>query len=104
MEIKLKKSGIDTEFVKNLDLSWALIDISRLTKQYANNEYILVLPFCSKKHPHKKWPYFKELIQKLKQEYKNKYPILLAPGPNEIKDATQLNGKIVLDFIEFCLK
>ena len=97
MEIQLKKSGIDTEFVKNLDLSWALIDISRLTKQYANNEYILVLPFCSKKHPHKKWPYFKELIQKLKQEYKNKYPILLAPGPNEIKDATQLNGKIVLD-------
>ena len=48
MEIQLKKSGIETQFVKNLDLNWALSDISRLTKQYANNEYILLFPFCSK--------------------------------------------------------
>ena len=97
MEVQLKKSGIGTEFVKNLELKWALADVSRLTKQYANNEYILIFPFCSKKHPHKKWPYFKDLIQELKQSYKNKYPILLAPGPNEISEADKLNGKVVLD-------
>ena len=45
----------------------------------------------------KKWPFFRELISKLKQDYKNKYPILLAPGPNEIDEANQLNGKVVLD-------
>ena len=45
----------------------------------------------------KRWPYFKELIIKLKQEYKNKFPILLAPGPNEIDQASELKGKIVLD-------
>ena len=33
----------------------------------------------------------------MKQVYKNKYPILLAPGPNEIKGAHALNGKVVLD-------
>ena len=97
MEVQLKKSGIGTEFVKNLELKWALADVSRLTKQYANNEYILIFPFCSKKHPHKKWPYFKDLIQELKQSYKNKYPILLAPGPNEISEADKLNGRVVLD-------
>ncbi len=97
MEVQLRKSGIETEFVKNVDLSWALEDISRLIKQYANNEYILLFPFCSPKLKHKKWPYYKELIQKMKLEYKNKYPILLAPGPNEIKEAIQLNGKVVLD-------
>ena len=97
MEIQLKKSGIETEFVKNIDLSWATSDISRLTKQYANNEYVLLFPFCSKKLPQKKWPFFRELISKLKQDYKNKYPILLAPGPNEIDEANQLNGKVVLD-------
>ena len=97
MEIQLKKSGIETEFVKNIDLSWATTDISRLTKQYANNEYVLLFPFCSKKLPQKKWPFFRELISKLKQDYKNKYPILLAPGPNEIDEANQLNGKVVLD-------
>ena len=97
MEIQLKKSGIDTEFTKNIDLSWAVENISRFVRQYANSEYILLFPFCSPKLKNKKWPYYKELIQKLKQEYKNKYPILLAPGPNEIKEATELNGKVVLD-------
>ena len=97
MEIQLKKSGIETEFTKNIDLSWAEENISRLIKQYANNEYILLFPFCSAKLKHKKWPYYKELIQKLKQQYKNKYPVLLAPGPNEIDEALDLNGKVVLD-------
>ena len=97
MEIQLKKSGVETEFTKNIDLSWAVENISRLVRQYANNEYILLFPFCSPKLKHKKWPYYKELIQKLKQEYKNKYPVLLAPGPNEIKESIKLNGKVVLD-------
>ena len=97
MEIQLKKSGIQPEFIKNIDLSWAISDITRLTKQYANNEYILLFPFCSIKHRNKKWPYFKELILKLKKNYKNKYPILIAPGPKEIREAEKLNGKIVLD-------
>ena len=97
MEIQLKKSGIDTEFTKNIDLSWAISDISRLTRRYTNSDYILIFPFCSKKLPRKKWPFFKDLIFKLKQDYKNKYPILLAPGPNEIKEANMLNGKVVLD-------
>ena len=97
MEIQLKKSGIDTEFTKNIDLNWATTDISRLLKQYANNEYILLFPFCSDKHQNKKWPYFRELISEIKKDYKNKYPILLAPGPQEIEKANKLNGKVVLD-------
>ena len=97
MEIQLKKSGIETEYTKNIDLSWAVSDISRLTKRYANNDFILLFPFCSKKHPQKKWPYFKELILRLKKDYKNKYPILIAPGPEEISEANELNAKTVLD-------
>ena len=97
MEIQLKKSGVDTEFTKNIDLDWATTDISRLLKQYANNEYILLFPFCSGKHQNKKWPYFRELISEIKKDYKNKYPILLAPGPQEIEEASKLNGKVVLD-------
>ena len=97
MEIQLKKSGVSTEFTKNIDLDWATADISRLLKQYANNEYILLFPFCSVKHQNKKWPYFKKLISELKKDYKNKYSILLAPGPKEIEEANKLNGRVVLD-------
>ena len=75
MEIQLKKSGIETEFTKNIDLSWAVENTSYLVKKYTNREYILLFPFCSPKLKNKKWPYYKELIQKLKQEFKNKYSI-----------------------------
>ena len=43
MEAQLKKSGIDPEFTKNIDLNWATSDISRLLKQYTNSEYILII-------------------------------------------------------------
>jgi ADP-heptose:LPS heptosyltransferase len=97
MEVQLKKSGIDPEFTKNVDLNWAISDISRLLKQYTNSEYILLFPFCSSKHQNKKWPYYKELITKLKQDLKNQYTILIAPGPQEIEEAIRLKAKVVLD-------
>ena len=97
MEIQLKKSGIETEFTKNIDLNWAVENTSHLVKKYTNREYILLFPFCSPKLQNKKWPYYKELIQKLKQEFKNKYSVLLAPGPNEIKEANELNAKVILE-------
>ena len=97
IEIQLKKSGVETEFTKNIDLSWATENVSHLVKHYTNREYILLFPFCSPKLIKKKWPYYKELIQKLKQEFKNKYSILLAPGPNEVEEANQLNAKVILE-------
>ena len=97
MEIQLKKSGIETEFTKNIDLRWAIENTSNLVKNYTNREYILLFPFCSPKLKNKKWPYYKELIQKIKQEFKNKYSVLLAPGPNEINEANQLNARVILE-------
>ena len=97
MEIQLKKSNILTNFTKSIDLSWAIEDLSRLTKQYANDAYILIFPFCAEKHKDKKWPFFRELVGKLKVQFKNRYPILVAPGPNEIREAEKLNAKVVLD-------
>ncbi len=97
MEVQLKKSNINTHFIKNIDLQWAKVDISHLIKLYAETEYILLFPFCSEKHPDKKWPYFKDLILKLKEDYGNKYSILLAPGPNEINEANELSGTVVLE-------
>ena len=97
MEIQLKKSNIPTQHIKKIDLSWAIEDLSRFIKQYANSDYILIFPFCSKKHQNKKWPFYKDLVSLIKQEYKNNYPVLVAPGPNEIKEADQLKAKIVLN-------
>ena len=50
-----------------------------------------------KKTSWKKWPYFKDLISRIRREYKNNYSVLIAPGPNEIDEAKKLNANIILD-------
>jgi len=97
MEKQLIRSNIKTKNIKSINLTWSIQDISRNLKQYTNGEYILIFPFCSKKHNQKKWPYFPELITKIKEIYKNKYPVLIAPGPDEIEEAKKFKAKIVLD-------
>ena len=97
MELQLKKSSIPTNNVKNVDLSWAYEDLSKIIKQYTNRDYILIFPFCSKKHQNKKWPCFKDLISQMRREYKNNYSVLVAPGPNELTEAKELNANVVLD-------
>ena len=97
MTKQLKKSNVIIKNTQAINLDWGIMNISRNLKQYTNGEYILIFPFCSKKHVKKKWPYFSELIIKIKEIYKNKYPILVAPGPNEISEAKKLKAKLVLD-------
>ena len=97
MEKQLKKSKVAIKNTQEIDLTWSIQDISRNLKQYTNGDFVLLFPFCSKKNIQKKWPYFAELIIRIKEIYKNKYPVLIAPGPNEIYEAEKLNAKIVLD-------
>ena len=97
MKIQLEKSEVKTNKIDNIDLSWAFTDINKILNQHTSGEYILIFPFCSKKHVNKKWPYYKELVAKMKQTYKNKYAIFVAPGPDEIKESFDFNAKVLLD-------
>ena len=97
MVIQLQKSGIKINKTKKIDLSWAMLESERIIKQHTSKEYILIFPFCSKKHLNKKWPHFKDLINKIKNIYNNKYSILIAPGPNEVDESKNFNVRIVLD-------
>ena len=97
MEKQLKKSGIKTINVKKSNLNWALVNIRNITKSCFNGKYILVFPFCSAKLSNKKWPYYSILISQLKSKYNRKYDVVIAPGPNEIKEAKLLNAHILLD-------
>ena len=97
MELQLKESQIPTKYIKNVDLRWAREDLSRLIQQYTNRDYILIFPFSSKKHKDKRWPFFKDLISRIRRDYKNNYSVLVAPGPNEFDEANTLNVKVVMD-------
>ena len=84
------------KFILNKPEWSSTLDALEPGKKYTNNEFVMIFPFCSKKHQNKKWPYFKELINKIKQYYKNRYVVLAAPGPGEIKEAKDINSKVVL--------
>ena len=97
MEIQLKKSGIKTDNVKKSNLNWAVSNIRHITKSHINKKYILIFPFCSPKLVAKKWPFYSILISQLKTRYVNKYDVVIAPGPNEIKESKLLNAQVILD-------
>jgi ADP-heptose:LPS heptosyltransferase len=97
MKIQLNKSGVKTNFIKKIDLAWAILDVEKIIIRYTSGNFILIFPFCSKKHPHKKWPYYKELVKRIREDYNDKYSILVAPGPHELEEAKSVNAKIVLN-------
>ena len=45
----------------------------------------------------KKWPYYNDLINHIFNKFKDRYKIITAPGPNEIKDAKSINAISLLD-------
>ena len=94
---QLRASGLITNHTMAPDFSWSCSDISKIKSEYKLDKYILLFPFCSPHLISKKWPYYNELITKIKRKYQDQYKIIVAPGPNEIKDAEKINALCVLD-------
>jgi len=90
-KIQLERSEIKTKFSLKPDLTWATINIDKIVNKYFNKKFILIFPFCSPELPHKKWPYYNDLIKMIKSKHEN-LEIVLAPGPNEILDAKKFNA------------
>jgi ADP-heptose:LPS heptosyltransferase len=94
---QLKTSGLNTLNAMNPDFSWACTNIDSIKKNYALEKYIVIFPFCSVHLQIKKWPYYNELIELIKSKYNNKYKVVVAPGPSEIKDAKNVNAFSIFD-------
>ena len=96
-EHQLNASGIKTDKVIKPDFSWSCEDISEIKKKYNLNKYIILFPFSSSHLTIKRWPYYNELIKKIKSFFRDEVQILIAPGPNEIKLANDIDANIILD-------
>ena len=94
---QLKTSGLITNHTMFPDFSWCCSDISKIKLEYNLDKYIILFPFCSSHLTSKKWPYYNELIEKIKESFQEKYKIIVAPGPNEIKEAREINALCILD-------
>ncbi|MDC0234457.1 glycosyltransferase family 9 protein [Candidatus Pelagibacter sp.] len=94
---QLKNSGINTSHTLRPDFSWSSSDISQIKNYYQLDKYIVLFPFCSPHLTLKKWPYYNDLINLVNENFNNAYKIVLAPGPNEIKEASKINAISILD-------
>ena len=94
---QLKSSGINTNHTLSPDFSWSPSDISQIKNYHQLEKYILLFPFCSPHLTSKKWPYYNDLINLINKKYENNYKIVIAPGPNEIKEATNIKAICILD-------
>ena len=96
-DYQLKTSGINTNHTLKPDFSWSITDISQIKNHHQLDKYILLFPFCSPHLTSKKWPYYNELISMINQKLDNKFKVVVAPGPSEIKEASNINALCVLD-------
>ena len=94
---QLKTSGINTKHTTLPDFSWSCSDISKIKSEYNLNKYIILFPFCSPHLTSKKWPYFNQLVKMIKEKYQDQYKIIVAPGPNEINEAKEIDALCILD-------
>ena len=94
---QLKVSGLSTKNTMFPDFTWACSDINNIKDQYKLEKYIVLFPFCSPHLFNKKWPYYNELIDLIKSKYQDKYKIVVAPGPSEIKEANEIKAICLLD-------
>ena len=94
---QLKSSGISTNHTLSPDFSWSPSDISQIKNYHQLEKYIILFPFCSPHLTSKKWPYYNDLISMINEKLENKFKVVIAPGPGEIKDASSINALCVLD-------
>jgi ADP-heptose:LPS heptosyltransferase len=94
-KIQLERSNVNPTYTMQPDFSWA-IDNNFWPKEIIPKKYITLLPFCSKHLPHKKWPFYNELISLIRKENKN-IEIVIVPGPGEVVEANKFDAQVILD-------
>ena len=92
---QLTNSSIITKHTLKPNFSWACENIDDLLKKYNLEKYILLFPFCSINLPHKKWPYYNDLILFINKNSPGLEQVV-APGPNEIEESKKLNVQVIL--------
>ncbi len=94
---QLKTSGLKTSSTIRPDFRWAGSSINEIKDKYNLKKYIIFFPFCSPHLTIKKWPYYNELTKMINDKYNSEYDIIVAPGPQEIKESKNFDAITILD-------
>ncbi|MDP2253544.1 MAG: glycosyltransferase family 9 protein [Thiobacillus sp.] len=91
---QLESAGIAPQHCLMPDVSWMADDMSEFLQQEGvRKPYVVLIPGCSARHPHKRWPYYGQLAAAL---IERGYEVVTAPGPDEIELARRIPGHTLL--------
>ncbi len=92
--ISFEKAGIPCHHTLQSDVGWMADDMTKLLNRYnLDKDYIVLIPGCSRKHPEKRWPYYKELAAVLLDGGKR---VVTVPGPDELELCRDIAGDMLL--------
>ena len=95
-KFQLDNSKVTTNYTLKPDFSWATVNVDQIVNKYFGGKFILIFPFCSPQLPHKKWPFYKNLVKIIKLKHSN-FEIAIAPGNSEIEEAKKIETTIILN-------
>lgn len=91
---QLAAAGLDTTHCPRPDVTWMADDVSALlAADGVRSPYVALIPGCSARHPHKRWPHYPALADAL---LARGYDVVTAPGPDEIDLAKTIPGHTLL--------
>lgn len=103
MEGQLTDAGLTCKHTMHPDVSWMANDVSRLLQEAElASGFVLLVPGSSASLPHKRWPYYKELAERLIADGRQ---VVTVPGPDETElcaniPGTTLTGGSFLDWFD----
>jgi len=86
----LKDDGMMPQEIYDPDISWMVNDISSLLKRKnISKNYIVLIPGSSKKHPEKRWPFYRAIA---KEFIGRGFDVINILGPDELEMKQDLLG------------
>lgn len=76
------------------EVSWMCADVEAvLAERGLSPGYVVLIPGCAARHPHKRWPHYAALAAQLRARG---FRVVTAPGPDELDLARQIPGDCLL--------
>lgn len=91
---QLRSAGVEPAECARPNVEWMADDVrAALVEAGVRQPYIVLIPGCSARHPHKRWPYYDQLAAALIAQG---YDVVTAPGPDEIDLCKSIPGHTLL--------
>ena len=93
-KIQLENSDVLVQHCLKPDFTWAAVNVDKIVNKFFGKKFILIFPFCSPQLPHKKWPYFRDLIKIFKTKH-SEFEIAVAPHLHEMEEAKKFEATLI---------